>query len=1715
MSQVLEIFVNGVLLDLSPGEVIEKNYQTFNLLNIGTSQGNFTSAFNVPATPRNKAALGFPANSPVQEIIPRTLNSCSINQRGLPVIKEGFLVVGNADQETIECTIYSGSINAFIDFTGEEKIKDLVTPENPFPIGDDYVWDQQTIYDGRNSQFPLIDWGSNMNEQAGVPQTDIRGMAFVVSFRSLIQSIFWLHPNSRLAKRNIVGPIMSNEMFNSLAIPFSGNEQILPDTAADVIHYFRAENLVDNIQNLFDTTDQPRAIFFQNIIADPNGRYDQTEAIYTVDPTIVLRGKFRVEVLAKSYRGNEGNLRIFIESSSKGLLVERTVTLRTGNETSKIFIETDAQTFEPGEQISFKFQVDFGDPAALFMDWLMETGSFVTVILTDANAGEGDTVVIKDNLPDIGQLALIQEWVTMFGLILLPDPNFDVDPDAPIQIFQFADLARNFPLARQWSTKIDTNKPITINHHFSQYAQANEVNWAEDDQIETPVGNGVWSVTDEALDKISLRHTSIFAPSQEVPFPASVMQLAQIRTFDDGFLKAETPEIRLVCLTEGSGELVEWNDGAGVDLGATDYLIAHFLTGLPSGETLSWNNLLDKSYREFTAVLNKGYLLELSLFLNETDLFSLDFLRPIFLEGRIQNVDLNGFYYLVQVEGDREDQSSTPVLLAKIPEQPFTLFLDADAQDYINRMLTHGVVFTEGQKEAINGYIQLAKDPVNGWWFDILEDWPMLGGDPGGHTEGLKSGATPLTFVNTVPSDHTPNGWRSNGVDSYAELPVPFSAIAGVDDDSGMMEVYLNTDVGAGAGFSTIGANEGGNQRIFIQTNLIPDSSSITIWGASSEMSFLQSSVQFSTVANRLNGTSQYWRNLLKIDETVAAVGTPPTIVPFIGAYNNLGTPLGFAVRNYAGCMYGAGLTDQQVQAMVLARHLLNEVFNREASFALDPDALIFAARAAQDGAPFPQQTILIIDNYVKSLKAAGVWAEVDHIWPFYGDNIIQHRINLKLPTVPFDLNFVNTVPGDFTALGWRPNGVNSYALIPAFPKDNNKASFYVTEVVLAGVSPDFGCRLSDLTFDFNAAVLTISNSNSVSIWRAHDVASRVTGSGPRTPMVSGARFTNVDNRLYNNGIQTGQSTVARVSPAPQLSLTLGAINSGGFAQVLNLALTAGLKAISTLGDNSVLETIKFDTITQDTLGFYSAATGLWTTNRTISARFDTGGIGIIIGSNHVSATIIVSAGGARIFEQTITSSQFVEIPALAVLNLVAGNSVAIAVDAVQGQQVTQASFYGSIKPVFVPGDVGRLSYFPYTNDDDPNIDQLRGWSHFAIPFPGNRPGRDAGRGHVRVFEGTYFNDPQTGAAQSASSWTVPGAGAGNYRLQANILCAFNVSGALNQQYTSMTCTIGRYGNAAQIGPPLQVYATQVLPPSAGPLQFRLDSGIVALAAGDFIRITLSQVATGATPFGNVEIFNQDIVPIEFGGNLIGSATPNFDNWQIFTLPGDKPWISNPGNAERNRVVTILPGERSEVLYNPPGILNGSWVDPQNRRTLLITGNNDQFGTNEATTWIEIWAKRFDSPTPFKLDEVRLDQVVGGATPGAQAEWSHSFSPVYADFVEYVGIAVREEAGGVATTLTMRAFPNVFNFIFSASETSWFSIGRANFDMKLFAINRNFADNLEADFKMSEQQTNPTVFTDRRFGSMVLGGDNETPQNVVDEALITMQNQVALGRSTH
>ena len=84
-------------------------------------------------------------------------------------------------------------------------------------------------------------------------------------------------------------------------------------------------------------------------------------------------------------------------------------------------------------------------------------------------------------------------------------------------------------------------------------------------------------------------------------------------------------------------------------------------------------------------------------------------------------------------------------------------------------------------------------------------------------------------------------------------------------------------------------------------------------------------------------------------------------------------------------------------------------------------------------------------------------WNDTHADYPMVGGTAITCAVNLKNPGT-FDINFTNTVGGDFTVNGWTPNGVTSYAktgIVPVTHTNLNNVSleFYSRTNILGSIT--------------------------------------------------------------------------------------------------------------------------------------------------------------------------------------------------------------------------------------------------------------------------------------------------------------------------------------------------------------------------------------------------------------------------------------------------------------------------------------------------------------------------------------------------------------------------------------------------------------------------------------------------------------------------------------
>jgi hypothetical protein len=104
--------------------------------------------------------------------------------------------------------------------------------------------------------------------------------------------------------------------------------------------------------------------------------------------------------------------------------------------------------------------------------------------------------------------------------------------------------------------------------------------------------------------------------------------------------------------------------------------------------------------------------------------------------------------------------------------------------------------------------------------------------------------------------------------------------------------------------------------------------------------------------------------------------------------------------------------------------------------------------------------------NYLVSiLKLNNLWTKMIAIYPFVGSTSSSCIRNLKEDTN--NLNFFNTVSGDFTSNGWLPNGTNSYA-------DTNVT--FNTETSLNSLAMGFYSRTNNISLGIDMGGSSTNN---------------------------------------------------------------------------------------------------------------------------------------------------------------------------------------------------------------------------------------------------------------------------------------------------------------------------------------------------------------------------------------------------------------------------------------------------------------------------------------------------------------------------------------------------------------------------------------------------------------------------------------------------------------
>jgi hypothetical protein len=242
---------------------------------------------------------------------------------------------------------------------------------------------------------------------------------------------------------------------------------------------------------------------------------------------------------------------------------------------------------------------------------------------------------------------------------------------------------------------------------------------------------------------------------------------------------------------------------------------------------------------------------------------------------------------------------------------------DADAVAFFNRVTTAGGTLSTTEKQAVN---QLVLDlKANSLWTPMKAIYPMVGASAAACAQNLKSSS----FTGTFSSGWTfaSTGVTGNGTSAYFNTTVTNNI--DITDRASHWSTYLRTLGNSGFhgyynGVDVVfGVQPNATNQIAVGLNNLLSS------GASSAIGYLVGSVNSSTSA-------KLYRN----NSNVYSITNPSSLSSFnldfyLGALNNLGSPILYSTQQIAFSSLGDNLTDTQASNFYTAVQAFQTTLSR------------------------------------------------------------------------------------------------------------------------------------------------------------------------------------------------------------------------------------------------------------------------------------------------------------------------------------------------------------------------------------------------------------------------------------------------------------------------------------------------------------------------------------------------------------------------------------------------------------------------------------------------------------------------------------------------------------------------------------------------------------------------------------------------------------------
>lgn len=637
---MLEILVNNEALDLDPGEIIEFTFQVNDIGELRDQQVTFSNGFKAPNTTKNQRLLQNAQSFTSTTRILYRKTPCRVRQNNALLIPRGVLVIDNIDQSGYDLSIYWLSFDFFntIDKLNLQELE-MADLDFEYSVGGIPALMNSTT----GLVYPLIDYGGDRD------RFDITRQHHGTYLHTIVDRIF--------AGQGInkTGKVFNNPFYRQLVVPFNND---LYRTSDDVFK-FNFEATTSGTQSFGDTGGSFVSVFFPNVVSNPSNSYDAVASTYTpngIQPN-AYKGKLIVELTIRKDVGTDSATVRLVAARPVSLVFPLVSVDFTENTTAATKITLEYEDII----IGYEYSVEIRTTIAGLNDIHIEDVSRYFSEVTDAAIAQGERDNVEGifaidpqdvsaslNLPALTQKQLIKNFYQSFGILTQYNPFTNT-----LHHFQFNELVENIPNADNWSDKVTSVRyQLDVPRDF---AQRNELRYSPDDSLENPErGNGFFLIDDDILEDSSEAITLDFSASDDAIYlnhSSGKISRYEFDTGSNSFVTNFNNVVKILAVYDVNFGLDLFGDGSDLGFNVNPFKGTYFINRDREFNLGFDDNLISNNYTALVQSLNEAKEISLEMKLTETDLASLDFSIPKFLDVKLGDTHINGYFYVKSIEG--------------------------------------------------------------------------------------------------------------------------------------------------------------------------------------------------------------------------------------------------------------------------------------------------------------------------------------------------------------------------------------------------------------------------------------------------------------------------------------------------------------------------------------------------------------------------------------------------------------------------------------------------------------------------------------------------------------------------------------------------------------------------------------------------------------------------------------------------------------------------------------------------------------------------------------------------------------------------------------------------------------------------------------------------------------------------------------------------------